>query len=165
MRDVETGEPFALATVQRDVTERLAAETALRDLADQRQALLNRLVDAQDAERSASPLMSTTTRCRRSPRSTWRLGLLRRQVRDRALELLGALTPSQHSVSGATDRLRALLFDLEPPTSSTAWPTPCVGLPTRSSSPRPSGGPSRPTRSLSRPTPSGRSPTGSCVRP
>ena len=52
MRDAETGEPFALATVQRDISERLAAETALRELADQRQALLTRLVDAQDAERT-----------------------------------------------------------------------------------------------------------------
>ena len=60
IRDSETGEPFALATVQRDMSERLAAETALRELADQRQALLTRLVDAQDEERAAD--------CRRRPR-------------------------------------------------------------------------------------------------
>ena len=52
MHDIHTGEPFGLATVQRDIRERLASEAALRALGEQREALLTRLVSAQDAERA-----------------------------------------------------------------------------------------------------------------
>jgi PAS domain S-box-containing protein len=115
MRDIRTGEPFALATVQRDITERRAAETALRELAEQREALLTRLVDAQDAERvriAADVHDDTVQAC---AAVDLRLGLLRRRVRERAPELLEELEGMQASVTGATERLRALLFDLEPP--------------------------------------------------
>lgn len=115
MRDTTTGEPFALATVQRDITERHAAETALRELARQREALLTRLVDAQEAERvqiAADVHDDTVQAC---AAVDLRLGLLRRQLRDQAPDLLEGLETVQASVSGATDRLRALLFDLEPP--------------------------------------------------
>jgi signal transduction histidine kinase len=44
-----------------------------------------------------------------------RLGLLERQVREQAPEWLEALAAVRAAVSGATERLRALLFDLEPP--------------------------------------------------
>jgi len=115
MRDVETGEPFGLATVQRDITERLAAETALRRLADQRQALLTRLVDAQDAERRRIAADVHDDPVQALAAVDLRLGLLRRRVRERAPELLTSLDALQDSVTGATDRLRALLFDLEPP--------------------------------------------------
>jgi len=113
--DSETGEPLALATVQRDMSERLAAETALRGLADQRQALLTRLVDAQDEERSriAADVHDDSVQALASV--DLRLGLLRRRLAEHAPELLAALEPLQVSVSGATDRLRALLFNLEPP--------------------------------------------------
>ncbi len=115
MHDISTGEPFAMATVQRDITDRLAAETALRELARQREALLTRLVDAREAERvriAADVHDDTVQAC---AAVDLRLGLLRRQLRDRAPELLDGLETVQASVSGATDRLRALLFDLEPP--------------------------------------------------
>ena len=115
MRDIHTGEPFALATVQRDITDRLAAEAALRELAEQREALLTRLVDAQDAERvriAADVHDDTVQAC---AAVDLRLGLLRRGIRERAPELLEELEGMQASVTGATDRLRALLFDLEPP--------------------------------------------------
>lgn len=115
MRDAETGEPFGLATVQRDITERLAAETALRQLADQRQALLTRLVDAQDAERRRIAADVHDDPVQALAAVDLRLGLLRRRIREQAPTLLGSLDALQHSVSGATDRLRALLFDLEPP--------------------------------------------------
>jgi PAS domain S-box-containing protein len=115
MRDVETGEPFGLATVQRDITERLAAETALRDLADQRQTLLTRLVDAQDAERARIAADVHDDPVQALAAVDLRLGLLRRRVREQAPALLESLDSLQDSVSGATDRLRALLFDLEPP--------------------------------------------------
>lgn len=115
MRDAETGEPFGLATVQRDITDRLAAETALRQLADQRQALLTRLVDAQDAERRRIAADVHDDPVQALAAVDLRLGLLRRRVREQAPTLLESLDALQDSVSGATDRLRALLFDLEPP--------------------------------------------------
>ncbi len=115
MRDAETGEPFGLATVQRDITERLAAETALRHLADQRQALLSRLVDAQDAERRRIAADVHDDPVQALAAVDLRLGLLRRRIREQAPTLLASLDALQDSVSGATDRLRALLFDLEPP--------------------------------------------------
>ena len=52
MRDLATGEPIGLATVQRDVTERVAAAARVQRLAEHRQALLMRLVEAQEAERT-----------------------------------------------------------------------------------------------------------------
>ncbi len=113
--DAETREPFALATVQRDITERLTAERALRELAEQRQALLTRLVDAQEAERTRIAADVHDDPVQACAAVELRLGLLRRQVRERAPELLDGLDALQASVSGATDRLRALLFDLEPP--------------------------------------------------
>ena len=115
MRDSETGEPFALATVQRDITDRLTAETALRELADQREALLSRLVDAQDAERAQIAADVHDDPVQALAAVDLRLGVLKRRLRERAPELLEALGPVQSSVTGATDRLRALLFDLEPP--------------------------------------------------
>ena len=115
MRDAETGEPFGLATVQRDITDRLAAETAFRQLADQRQALLTRLVDAQDAERRRIAADVHDDPVQALAAVDLRLGLLRRRIREQAPTLLASLDALQDSVSGATDRLRALLFDLEPP--------------------------------------------------
>jgi PAS domain S-box-containing protein len=115
VRDPQTGEPFALATVQRDITERLAAETALRELAEQRRALLTRLVDAQDAERSRIAADVHDDPVQALAAVDLRLGLLRTQLNDRAPDLLPNLDRLKATVLGATDRLRALLFDLEPP--------------------------------------------------
>jgi PAS domain S-box-containing protein len=108
-------EPFAIATVQRDMSERLAAEVALRDLADQRQALLTRLVDAQEAERGRIAADVHDDPVQALAAVDVRLGLLRRKVREYAPDLVDGLDILQASVTGATDRLRALLFDLEPP--------------------------------------------------
>ena len=115
MRDAETGEPFALATVQRDISERLAAETTRRELAEQQQALLTRLVGAQEAERTRIAADVHDDPVQALAAVDLRLGLLNRRLRERAPELLETLEPLQASVSGATERLRALLFDLEPP--------------------------------------------------
>ena len=115
IRDSETGEPFALATVQRDISDRKAAESAVHDLADQREALLGRLVDAQEAERAQIAADVHDDPVQALAAVDLRLGVLRRRLRDRAPELLEALEPVQASITGATDRLRALLFDLEPP--------------------------------------------------
>ena len=115
VREHETGEPFALATVQRDITERIAAETALRELADQRQALLTRLVDAQDAERAQIAADVHDDPVQALAAVDLRLGLLSRRLGEHAPALLETLGNVQASVAGATDRLRTLLFDLEPP--------------------------------------------------
>jgi PAS domain S-box-containing protein len=115
MRDPETGEPFALATVQRDLSERIAAERAVRELAGQREALLQRLVDAQEAERAQiaadvhdDPVQALTA-------VGLRLDQLTARLEERAPELLALVAPVRGTVEDATARLRALLFDLEPP--------------------------------------------------
>jgi PAS domain S-box-containing protein len=115
MRDTVTGDPFALATVQRDLTDLVAAETALARLAQQRAVLLTRLVVAQDAERVriANDVHDDTVQALAAV--DLRLGLLRRRLREQAPDLLTELDSLQETVSGATERLRALLFDLEPP--------------------------------------------------
>jgi PAS domain S-box-containing protein len=111
----DRGEPFALATVQRDITERVAHEEALRKLAVQRQALLTRLVQAQAEERAeiARDVHDDTVQVMAAV--DLRLGLLRRRLEQEASGLSDALGPVAESVARATDRLRALLFSLEPP--------------------------------------------------
>jgi PAS domain S-box-containing protein len=115
MRDIETGEPFALATVQRDLTERVRSEAALRELVEQRSALLSRLVDAQDAERTRIAADVHDDPVQAVAAVELRLGVLRRRLREQAPDLLGELDGLRESVQGATERLRSLLFDLEPP--------------------------------------------------
>jgi PAS domain S-box-containing protein len=115
MHDAETGAPFALATVQRDITQHRTAEARLRDLAEQRQTLLARLVEAQDEERARIAADVHDDPVQVLSAVDVRLGMLRRRLGDRAPDLLELLDPLQHSVSDATARLRALLFDLEPP--------------------------------------------------
>jgi len=111
----DRGEPFALATVQRDITERIAHEDALRELVVQRQALLTRLVEAQAEERAeiARDIHDDTVQVLAAV--DLRLGLLRRRLDQEAPGLSDALDPVADSVARATDRLRALLFSLEPP--------------------------------------------------
>ena len=111
----DRGEPFALATVQRDSTERVAHEDAVRKLAVQRQALLTRLVQAQAAERAeiARDVHDDTVQVMAAV--DLRLGLLRRRLDQEAPGLSDALDPIADSVARATDRLRALLFSLELP--------------------------------------------------
>jgi PAS domain S-box-containing protein len=115
MHDVETGAPFALATVQRDITERHTTDVAMRELAEQRQALLTRLVRAQEAERAQIAGDVHDDPVQALAAVDLRLGLLRRQLEQHAPQLLDTLGSVQESVARANDRLRALLFDLEAP--------------------------------------------------
>ena len=87
MRDPETGDPFALATVQRDISDRVAAESALEWLAEERQRLLDRLVQAQEDERAriASDVHDDSVQALAAVEL--RLGLLRRQLGDDRPEL------------------------------------------------------------------------------
>jgi PAS domain S-box-containing protein len=114
IRDPETGAPFALATVQRDLSDRVAAEAKLRTLAEQRQQLLTRLVDAQDAERAHIAAEVHDDSVQVLAAVDLRLGLLARRIGNDAPELLEYVDPLRATVSEATDRLRSLLFDLTP---------------------------------------------------
>jgi PAS domain S-box-containing protein len=115
MHDPDTGAPFGLATVQRDMTERVAAERSVRRLSEHRQALLERLVEAQETERAKiagdvhdDPVQALAV-------VDLRLGLLQRRIAEQAPQLLDAVGAVQETVVAATQRLRALLFDLEAP--------------------------------------------------
>ncbi len=115
MHDLATGEPIGLATVQRDVTERVAAAARVQRLAEHRQALLMRLVEAQEAERTQIAADVHDDPVQAIAAVDLRLGLLRRRVEEQAPQLIDALEPVQQSVARANERLRELLFDLEAP--------------------------------------------------
>jgi signal transduction histidine kinase len=115
LRHPDSGEPFGLATVQRDIRERVAAQNALREAHDQRRALLERLVDAQEQERAQIAADVHDDSVQALAAVDLRLGLLEQRIRDAAPSLLQMVEQLQATVSGATDRLRELLFDLEPP--------------------------------------------------
>ena len=115
MRDLATGEPIGLATVQRDVTERIAAAARVQRLAEHRQALLMRLVEAQEAERTQIAAEVHDDPVQAIAAVDLRLGLLRRRIEEEAPQLADVLDPVQESVARANERLRELLFDLEAP--------------------------------------------------
>ena len=119
MRDPETGEPFALATVQRDISDRVAAQTAVERLADERQHLLDRLVQAQEDERARIAADVHDDSVQALAAVELRLGLLRRQLGDSPPTLLQTAETLSETVSEAIGRLRTLLFDLESPAVGT----------------------------------------------
>lgn len=111
--DPRTGDPFALATVRRDIRERKAAQDALDAAAAQRQQLLARLVDAQEQERARIAADVHDDPVQALAAAELRLGLLARrlsEVDQQWSELVGQV---QEAVAGAAGRLRHLLFDLE----------------------------------------------------
>lgn len=113
--DPETGAPYAVATIQRDIHERLAAEAALQELADQRARLLLRLVQAQEDERARIAADVHDDPVQVLAAVDLRLGLLRRRLSGAAPDMLGLVDDVQETLGHATDRLRHLLFDLETP--------------------------------------------------
>lgn len=115
IRDPQTHEPFALATVQRDIRERVRAERDLRRVADERQRLLERLVSAEEAERARIAAEVHDDSVQACAAVDLRLGLLYRRVRVDAPHLVDEVIAVQQAAGAATDRLRQLLFDLEPP--------------------------------------------------
>ena len=108
-----TDEPWLVATVQRDISERLAAERALGRLADERQQLLGRLVQAENTERSRIAADVHDDSVQALAAVDLRLGLLRRRLETTAPEALPDVDALRETVGGATERLRNLLFDLE----------------------------------------------------
>jgi len=119
MRDAETGDPIALATVQRDVSERVANEAALERLADERQRLLDRLVQAQEDERARIAADVHDDSVQALAAVELRLGLLRRQLAEGDPTLQATADTLAETVRGAIGRLRNLLFDLESPAVAT----------------------------------------------
>ncbi len=119
MTNPRTGKPFGLATVQRDISERLANIRALRRLADERQELLARLVEAQEDERARIAADVHDDSVQILAALELRLSMLRKKAEAIAPELVGAADTSLTTVREATVRLRELLFDLESPAQST----------------------------------------------
>lgn len=115
----DTGEPWLLATVQRDISERMAAQRELQSLADQRQVLLNHLVQAQEDERARIAEDVHDDSVQALAAVDLRLSLLHRELERRQPDLLAQLDSVRDTVRGATDRLRHLLFDLESPAQHT----------------------------------------------
>jgi signal transduction histidine kinase len=119
MRDADTGEPLALATVQRDISERVATEAALERLADERRRLLDRLVQAQEDERARIAADVHDDSVQALAAVELRLGLLRRQMAAEKSTLQETADTLAETVSAAIGRLRNLLFDLESPAVDT----------------------------------------------
>jgi len=120
MRDAETGEPFALATVQRDITARIAASEKLQQVAAQRQELLHRLVAAQEQERARIAADVHDDSVQALAVVDLRLSVLQRKLAEAAPQFNDQVSQLQLAVSTATDRLRLLLFELESADESTA---------------------------------------------
>jgi signal transduction histidine kinase len=101
--------------VQRDLSERIAAERAVQLLADQRQVLLDHLVQAQEDERARIAADVHDDSVQALAAVDLRLSLLHDELGRSQPDLLGHLDTVHDTVRGATDRLRHLLFDLESP--------------------------------------------------
>lgn len=105
----------ALGDVKRGIADRIAAEDELRLVGSQRHALLTRLVIGQEHERARIAADVHDDSVQALAAVDLRLGLLQRKLKGGPPEWGATIEQLQVSVSGAADRLRALLFDLEPP--------------------------------------------------
>lgn len=111
--DPETHEPFALATVQRDISRQLASDEELRRVAGQRQELLDRLVTAQEVERAKIAADVHDESVQACAAVALRLNRLENRLAKEAPQLLPLLADANQAVDSATAQLRELLFDLE----------------------------------------------------
>jgi PAS domain S-box-containing protein len=123
--DPDTRQPFALATVQRDISELVAAERATARLAEQRRRLLGLLVEVQEDERSRIAADVHDDSVQALAAVDLRLSLVRRQLAGADVDpaTLASLELAHETVNDATDRLRHLLFDLESPAQRADLPT------------------------------------------
>ena len=116
LRDPVTGQPAALATVQRDIRERLAAQRALEDLAEQQRLLLGELLRAEQAERQRIAADVHDESVQLLAAAQLRLQLLDAQLaRVDAGNARQSVANLRDLVVGALQRLRQLLVELEPP--------------------------------------------------
>jgi PAS domain S-box-containing protein len=111
----DSGEPWLLATVQRDISDRIASQREVQALADERQLLLGHLVQAQEDERARIAADVHDDSVQSLAAVELRLSLLQKEIAERQPDLLPTLESLRGTVRGATDRLRHLLFDLESP--------------------------------------------------
>jgi PAS domain S-box-containing protein len=115
MRDPETQEPVALATVQRDTSELVDAERAMAGLAEHRRWLLSRLVQAQEDERARIAADVHDDSVQALAAVDLRLGQVRRRLAEADPATRASLERAHAAVHDATARLRHLLFDLDSP--------------------------------------------------
>lgn len=113
MRGSDDDEPV-FGSIQRDISDRIRAERELRDLVDQRQVLLDRLVQAQEDERSAIAADVHDDSVQALAAVDLRLLVLRRRLSEHP-ELAATVDELSAAVGSAMVRLRHLLFDLESP--------------------------------------------------
>jgi len=119
IRHATTGEPWLLATSQRDISQLLVQQAEVQHLADQRQVLLTHLVEAQEDERARIAADVHDDSVQALAVVELRLQLLRTVLERESPALLEDLETLQGAVHGATERLRHLLFDLESPARNT----------------------------------------------
>lgn len=94
--------------------DRFHTDAELRRTVAQRGALLARLVEAQEEERAKIAADVHDDPVQVLSAVDLRLGALHRRVIERVPDLGGALDEARHAVAAANERLRTLLFDLEP---------------------------------------------------
>lgn len=119
IRHPATGEPWLLGTVQKDISERVAAEQTLQALADQRSTLLSHLVQAQEDERARIAADVHDDSVQALAAVELRLQVMHQQLVTANPDLLDDCGELQVAVRGASERLRHLLFDLESPARRT----------------------------------------------
>lgn len=117
VRHPDTGKPWVLSTIQRDISDIKAAQADLQRLADERQELLRHLVEAQEAERSRIAADVHDDPVQVMAAVDLQLGLVERLLQTGAdpEETLALVARMRGTVSEANDRLRYLLFDLDSP--------------------------------------------------
>jgi signal transduction histidine kinase len=113
--DIETREPNAIATVQRDMRPEIATRRAIADLAEQRRILLSELVNAEQAEREriAQDVHDDSIQLLAAAALRSQLMLNQLEANSAAHTTASAIGDLLHSAQGS---LRRLLLDLEPAT-------------------------------------------------
>jgi len=105
----------ALAGILGAALDRLVAQQAVRAVAEQRRALMDRLITAQEDERARIADGVHGDQVQVITAVDLRLEVLARRVENLGAELVGDVAFAQEAVAGAADRMRALLFELQPP--------------------------------------------------
>ncbi|WP_344304680.1 sensor histidine kinase [Nocardioides bigeumensis] len=105
----------AFAGLLSGALQRMDAELSLTQVAEERRALLDRLVSAQEDERARIADGVHQDQVQVIAAADLRLGILARRAGELDEALAEDLTFARDAVSGAAERLRALLFELEPP--------------------------------------------------
>ncbi|HEV7206620.1 MAG TPA: PAS domain-containing protein [Jatrophihabitans sp.] len=114
LRDPDTGRPVALATVQRDIRDERAANERLRRVAEQRRLLAARLVAEHDDERARIAAEVQADAVERMTDLSSEFEQLQQQLQGAVPELEETMGQLGDALAGTIERLRDLLFDLEP---------------------------------------------------